>query len=115
MVPKVTTALYNFWLYELCDVYLEYLKPLFAAGSPEVVATAKAVLYTCLDSGLKLISPLMPYISEELYQRLPKVTGTAGKSICVLDYPKDLTYRDETIEKQIEFVQKISGIVRSTR
>jgi valyl-tRNA synthetase len=57
----------------------------------------------------------MPYISEELYQRLPKVTGTAGKSICVLDYPKDLTYRDETIEKQIEFVQKISGIVRSTR
>jgi len=113
--PKVTTALYNFWLYELCDVYLEYLKPLFASASPEVVATAKAVLYTCLDSGLKLISPLMPYISEELYQRLPKVTGAAVKSICVLDYPKDLTYRDETIEKQIEFVQKISGIVRSTR
>ena len=46
--PQATTALYNFWLYELCDVYLEYLKPLFATASPDVVATAKAVLYTCL-------------------------------------------------------------------
>ena len=114
--PKATTALYNFWLYELCDVYLEYLKPLFQTStSPEVVATAKAVLHTCLDNGLKLISPFMPYISEELYQRLPKATGTAIKSICVLDYPKDLSYRDEAVEKQVEFVQKISSIVRSTR
>jgi len=113
--PKATTALYNFWLYELCDVYLEYLKPVFAAGTPEVIATAKAVLYTCLDNGLKLISPFMPYISEELWQRLPKATGEALKSICVTDYPRNLTYRDESIENQVEFVQKISGIVRSTR
>merc|ERR1712223_960829 len=116
--PKATTAIYNFWLYELCDVYLEYLKPLFATASPDVVATAKAVLYTCLDNGLKLISPFMPYISEELYQRLPKATSTgspAVKSICVMDYPKDLSYRDEAIEKQIEFTQKICSVVRSTR
>ena len=30
--PQSTTALYNFWLYELCDVYLEYLKPIFQVG-----------------------------------------------------------------------------------
>jgi len=114
--PKATTALYNFWLYELCDVYLEYLKPLFASASAEVQATAKTVLHACLDNGLRLISPFMPYISEELFQRLRKAEDKASvKSICVHAYPKNLPYRDEDIEKQVEFVQKISAVVRSTR
>ncbi len=91
--PIATTALYNFWLYELCDVYLEYLKPVFSSGSAEAVATARAVLHACLDGGLRLISPFMPFISEELYQRLPKVAGADIKSITVADYPKDLPYR----------------------
>ena len=111
--PKATTALYNFWLYELCDVYLEYLKPLFASASAEVQATAKTVLHACLDNGLRLISPFMPYISEELFQRLRKAEDKASvKSICVHAYPKNLPYRDEDIEKQVEFVQKISAVVR---
>ena len=112
--PKATTALYNFWLYELCDVYLEYLKPLFASASAEVQATAKTVLHACLDNGLRLISPFMPYISEELFQRLRKADdkNASVKSICVHAYPKSLPYRDEDIGKQVEFVQKISALVR---
>jgi valyl-tRNA synthetase len=35
--PVATTAVYNFWLYELCDVYLEYLKPVFNHGSSDEV------------------------------------------------------------------------------
>ena len=70
--PQATTALYNFWLYELCDVYLEYLKPVFASGTSDTIATAKTVLWYCLNYALRLISPFMPYISEELYQRLPR-------------------------------------------
>ena len=90
--PKATTALYEFWLYELCDVYLEYLKPLFASAGSDRIATAKAVLHACLDNGLKLISPFMPYISEELYQRLPNLDSKV-ESICVKKYPKDLIFR----------------------
>jgi valyl-tRNA synthetase len=37
MFPTATTAVYNFWLYELCDVYLEYLKPVFNNGSSDEV------------------------------------------------------------------------------
>ena len=51
--PKATTALYEFWLYELCDIYLEYLKPVFASGSSDVITTAKNVLFVCLDNGLR--------------------------------------------------------------
>ena len=63
----------------MCDVYLELIKPVFwkaaeaPQGSPaaEAAAAARTVLSTCLDVGLRLISPFMPFISEELWQRLP--------------------------------------------
>uniref|UniRef100_A0A8C0GQN2 valine--tRNA ligase n=1 Tax=Chelonoidis abingdonii TaxID=106734 RepID=A0A8C0GQN2_CHEAB len=85
--PGVTTAIYNFWLYELCDVYLECLKPVFAEGEAAAVAAARCTLYTCLDTGLRLLSPFMPFVSEELFQRLPRRTPHAPPSICVTPYP----------------------------
>ena len=48
-----TTAVYNFWLYELCDVYLEYLKPVFNHGSSDevshVIGTARSIFNKKLD------------------------------------------------------------------
>lgn len=68
-------------------------------------------LRACL---FRLISPFMPFITEELYHRLHPSTSKVT-SICVQDYPKNLKFRDEALEKQFEFVQKISGMVRSLR
>uniref|UniRef100_A0A674J2T0 valine--tRNA ligase n=1 Tax=Terrapene triunguis TaxID=2587831 RepID=A0A674J2T0_9SAUR len=85
--PAVTTAVYNFWLYELCDVYLECLKPVFAEGGAAAVTAARCTLYTCLDVGLRLLSPFMPFVSEELFQRLPRRAPHAPPSICVTPYP----------------------------
>lgn len=85
--PSITTACYNFWLYELCDVYLECLKPVFTTGTEEKKSKARQVLYACLDIGLRLLSPIMPFISEELYQRLPRANYNEVHSICVADYP----------------------------
>lgn len=67
-----TSACYAFWLYDLCDVYLECLKPIFQSGSEAQQAAARRTLYVCLDYGLRLLSPFMPFITEELYQRLPR-------------------------------------------
>ena len=45
--PAATSALYNFWLYDLCDVYLEYLKPVFSGADTGAILTARSVqLYT---------------------------------------------------------------------
>merc|ERR550532_2387181 len=98
--PQATTALYNFWLYELCDVYLEYLKPVFQGTDVGAILTARHVLYTCLDGGLRLISPFMPYISEELFQRLPRWSAKEPPSIMVTPFPTstNTSYRDTTIE-----------------
>merc|ERR1712025_276530 len=75
--PQATTALYNFWLYELCDVYLECLKPIFQGNDTSAALSARAVLYLCLDSGLRLISPFMPFISEELSRGCPGGTAVS--------------------------------------
>lgn len=47
---------------------------------------ARKVLYTCLDLGLRLLSPFMPFITEELFQRLPR-KDLSIPSICVAAYP----------------------------
>lgn len=80
-----TTAIYNFWLYDLCDVYLECVKPVFYNGTESEKLGARSTLFTCLYNGLKLISPFMPFVSEELFQRLPRADPVP--SICVAQYP----------------------------
>lgn len=110
----VTNACYNFWLYELCDIYLEGVKPIFNSGSSEDKYVTRKTLYTCLDYGLKLISPIMPFISEELYQRLPH--SYLYSSICIAEYPSHCNYWcNELIEKEFEFIQRVAKAIRSAR
>ena len=62
----------------------ESVKPVFQAansgGDESAALAARAVLVTCFDVGLRLISPFMPFISEELWQRLPQPESVKGKS-----------------------------------
>merc|ERR1712079_884815 len=116
--PQATTALYNFWLYELCDVYLEYLKPVFQSGGAHVILTARNVLYFCLDAALRLISPFMPFISEELFQRLPRWSSKEPPSIMVTKLPDQREmkeFRDTSTETEVAIVQRLVATVRSTR
>uniref|UniRef100_T1ISV0 Valine--tRNA ligase n=1 Tax=Strigamia maritima TaxID=126957 RepID=T1ISV0_STRMM len=115
--PAATTACYNFWLYDLCDIYLEYLKPVFSSEDEKAIRIAKDTLYTCLDVGLRLISPLMPFISEELFQRLTRRLSSDPPSICVTPYPEtvDFSFCNKQLETDVEFVQKIIHAIRSAR
>ena len=68
---ECATLLYDFFLKEICDVYLETLKPVFGSDSGEVKEAARATLFWVIEKGLILMHPLMPFITEELYQRMP--------------------------------------------
>lgn len=69
---SATSCVYNFWLYDLCDVYIEAIKPITDAGAePAARLSAQHTLYACLDAGLKLLHPFMPFVTEELWHRLP--------------------------------------------
>lgn len=60
---------------------------MFQIGNPQMINGARHTLYTCLDVALRLISPFMPFISEELFQRLPRRSNGEAPSICVTPYP----------------------------
>lgn len=47
--------------------------------------------YTCLENGLILLSPFMPFVTEELYQRLPRRNDNAPPSVCVTPYPEEVS------------------------
>ncbi|XP_041068393.1 valine--tRNA ligase [Carcharodon carcharias] len=115
--PGITTAVYNFWLYELCDVYLECLKPVFAGTDENAACVARNVLYTCLDVALRLLSPFMPFVTEELYQRLPRRSNQDPPSITVTPYPEceEYSWRDEELDRNVEFVMSIVRAIRSLR
>ena len=63
---QATDAIYQFLYSQLCDVYLEAIKPL----SEQDQRISVLVLAQCLDVALRSMAPFMPYLSEELYQRL---------------------------------------------
>lgn len=113
----ITQASYGFWLYDLCDNYLECLKPVFLSDNTEKKAIARRVLYTCLDYGLRLLSPFMPFITEELFQRLPRKNLATIPSICVAPFPDiaQFNFKSENIERDFEFVQKVGKAIRSAR
>lgn len=77
----------------LC-VLQESVKPVFSkaeddAASQRRAAVCRQTLYTCLDVGLRLLSPLMPFVTEELYQRLPRRRPQHDPpSVSVTPYPE---------------------------
>lgn len=79
---NVTSAIHQLWLYELCDVYIEAVKPVLATDE-----SAREVLYYALEQGLRLLHPIMPFLTEELFHRLPKRPECTIPSICVAPYP----------------------------
>ncbi|XP_022099146.1 valine--tRNA ligase-like [Acanthaster planci] len=115
--PAITTCIHAFWLYDLCDVYLESVKPIMRGTDATALATSRQVLYTCLDVALRLISPFMPFLSEELFQRLPRRTQNEPPSICITPYPETQKHPwySEQLEAEVSLVQDVIGKARSMR
>lgn len=86
-----SSTAYAFFLYDLCDVFIEATKPTFEANvESEEKVSAQNTLYTCLEGGLKLLHPFMPYVTEDLWQRLPRREGDKCESIMVSAFPEQV-------------------------
>lgn len=85
---QCTNAIYGFWIYELCDVYIENSKYLILEGTEAEKKSAQDTLYTCLEGALKLIHPFMPFVTEEMWQRLPRRPNDKTTTITLASYPQ---------------------------
>lgn len=116
---SLTTSIYNFWLYYLCDVYLELIKPIVRGDDVDAIIKAQKTLYICLDYGLKLLHPIMPFITEELWQRIPGRNGKVCNdkpTIMLTSYPEgDDLYISDEIENEMTLLLDIIHSGRAIR
>jgi len=107
-------GLYDFWQKELADYYLESIKPVMSGDDAEAKKAALNTLYICLDFSLKMLHPAMPYLTEELYQRLPHRKGEAFDSICIATFPETVvSYEKENVEDHVAQLQLVVTKFRS--
>jgi valyl-tRNA synthetase len=113
-ISDATHAIYQFLWREFCDWYIELAKgPLYGEdeGAKE---TTRAVLVFCLDRVLRLIHPFMPFISEELWQKLPMDRDT--ESICIAPFPQaDARFNDQAAEDEMKPLIEIIEAIRTIR
>ena len=104
-------AVYKFIWNEYCDWYIEFAKPRLQEDGPGKIA-AQNVLVHVLEAALKLLHPFMPFITEEIWQKLPK----NGDSIMVSAFPKfDVAKSDKDVEKAMGKVMEVITGVRNIR
>ncbi len=104
----LANALYRFTWGEFCDWYIELTKPRLVAGDKAAVA----VLTHVLDNMLRLLHPIMPFVTEEIYQKLPN----HGESVMIAPYPKpDAARIDVAAEAEMELVMALVSCVRAIR
>ncbi len=108
-------ALYQFIWHEFCDWYLELAKlTLYQEGEKKGKTLTQRTLLEVLDAILKLLHPFMPFITEEIWQQLPK--PKENKSIMIAEFPKtDERYDDETVADQMALVVDVVNALRNIR
>ncbi|MEU0147770.1 valine--tRNA ligase [Streptomyces sp. NPDC006288] len=106
---KLSDALYHFAWDEVFDWYVELSKTTFFAGGEQAKVSAR-VLGEVLDVTLRLLHPIVPFVTEALWTTL-----TGQESVVVADWPKDSGFRDDAAEKEIELVQQVVTEVRRFR
>ena len=123
---EMSAALYHFLWGDFCDWYLELVKPVLYGPDVEEESqtAARRTLVEVLETSLRLLHPIMPFITEELWQKIaplaPSVAGSTvdkpAHSIMCAPWPTQENKRvDETAEDQMAFVQTVVGAVRNMR
>jgi len=111
-------TLYEFTWNQFCDWYLELTKPVLFKGSEAQQRGTRNTLITVLESLLRLMHPMMPYITETIWQRVAPLAGleTAGTSIMVQGFP---VYNEASVDAQamedLEWVKQFILAIRNIR
>jgi valyl-tRNA synthetase len=105
---------YHFFWGDFCDWYIEWVKPQLAATDRQVALAAWRNIFAALDRALRLLHPVMPFLTEELWHRLPQ--PAASVSIALDKFPEpNPRWTDETAGKEMATLQEIVNGARNIR
>ena len=114
----VSQTLYDFIWKEYCDWYIELSKPVLwdENASPELKRGTRRTLVRVLETILRLAHPLMPFITEEIWQRVKTLAGAEGTSLMLAGYPTpDHAKIDSESKQDVEWLKGVIVAVRSIR
>jgi valyl-tRNA synthetase len=107
-------ALYEFTWNEYCDWYLEFAKAMLQDGDDASCAGTRHTLLTVLETTLRALHPMMPFISEEIWQRVRPLLGLEGDSIMLRPFPVAGEI-DAEAEQDVDWIKEVIQGVRRIR
>ena len=116
---EAANVIYTFFWGEFCDWYIELVKPRLAGGDTEEAKgeqhRARQLLASLFETALRLLSPIMPFITEELWHAI-YLGNAPHKSIALAEYPRgDAKWIDDGVEIQMSILQDLIVSVRNIR
>ncbi|TAN35614.1 MAG: valine--tRNA ligase [Verrucomicrobia bacterium] len=108
-------TIYEFMWHQFCDWYVEYSKQVFYSDDAARKATVLGVMHHCLSSALRLLHPLMPFLTEELWRGMGY--NTASETILTAPWPKAATTAlwDAAVVAHVEARHELIGLGRTLR
>ena len=111
---EASQAIYQFFWGDFCDWYIEWVKPQLASPDRAVAVAAWRNIFAALEAALRLLHPIMPFLTEELWHRLPQPPG--ARSIALDKFPEPRTnWIDAQAEREFAILQEIITAARNLR
>lgn len=110
-------TLYRFVWHEFCDWYLESIKPcLYGKKGEDSRQSTTGVLRFVLRNTLILLHPFIPFVTEEIWHKLPGTEGSIMKAVFPLDSPDNARcFHDQEAESTMELITEIISGIRNVR
>ncbi|WP_028117841.1 valine--tRNA ligase [Ferrimonas senticii] len=107
---------YEFTWNQFCDWYLELTKPVLQNGNEAQQRGTRHTLLTVLEGLLRLMHPLMPYLTEEIWQTVAPMIGRGGDTIMLQPYPEyDAALANDAAKADLEWIKQFIVAVRNIR
>ncbi len=114
---ETARALYDFFWNELCDWYIELAKARLQAGGDARLTVQRNLVFV-LDRALRLLHPMMPFVTEEIWRQLPLSPSDSADSLMIAQWPSAESlrgWRDLDAEKSIGAMREVVSAVRAVR